>query len=363
MSMIVNVNLSSLFLKNLLKTLSITQNECSVACEKVLGEEIAKQRIFLDRYLQDSKLCSNGRLSAPVKALYQSYRSSQKSNTRGITVFTLYRKLSSACQYVEKKGALNNAERACLEEIFHSNFLDVDECSTGLEDKTLQRILKPEASLRTEENYFKKIEFIVKTVLPKMELTPAFSKRLYRLPSTREGIARKLFTYNGKLVRFKGMEEVIEKLKCWDESENCAERLGQILEKLCCVVAVAGVGDDTDGDDSEEQLLLDEAGFHKSAHDLITSHLAMFNIEIPAASSSEFNRNIYQIISGTVYPAYINRCRNENHTPSADSWKEGFQGDKIAAGLVLHGLHMNEQMHQSFCKRLGEIAAARRWGK
>lgn len=338
----------------------ITQNECLGACEEILSAEIAKQRTFLGCYLQRLKPYSNGRASAQIRDLYNSYKTSGKSNTPGITAFKLYERLSRVCQYVEKKEVLNSTEHAYLKEIFQSNFLNTDKYHTGLDSKTLQRILNPEASLDTKENYFGKIKFIVTTVLPQMKLTPDFSKRLKQLPSTKKDIAEKLFTYNGKLVQFEEMDGVIEKLECWDKSEDCAVKLGQILEILFSVVSIE---DDTDDNDSGEELLLDEAGFHKNSCVLVASHLAMFNIEIPAVSLSEFNRNIYQIISGTVYPAYINCCINENYTPSADSWEEGFKNDKIAAGLVLHGLHMDQQMHQSFCKRLEEIAVAERQGK
>ena len=354
----VHINLSSLFLRNLLSALSI-KHKYLIASDDVLYQEIARLRTFLGCYLQQPKPCSGGRLSSPVSELYQAYQIRTKSKCTG---FTLYNKLSKACQYIEKRKVLNSDEHACLSEIFHSDFLDLDECRTGLESKTLQRILNPREASAKREGYFPQIEFIVTNVLPRMELAPSFAKRLEQLSSAKAELAGKLFTYKGRLVQFEKMDEVIEELACWDESWDCAARLGQILKKLRCIVT-AGVEEDAADGGEGEDLLLDEAGFHQSSHDLITSHLAMFNVEIPAASLSEFNRNIYQIISGTVYQAYIDRCRNENYTPSTDSWKEGFKNDKIAAGLVLHGLHMDRQMHQSFCKRLEEIASAGRWGK
>lgn len=357
----VNINLASLFLKNLLKHLSITQGDCLVGCQEVIFKEIARLHEFLKPYIQTNEQYPNGKVSAQIKGLHGAFRNSQHSAKGGITAFMLYKKLNAVCQYIEKKKVLSHAEYLLLGEIFESNFLIENTYNTGLEGKTLQRILTPEVSLHTKEHYFEKIEFIVATVLPKMELKPVLTSRLNHLFATKNDIAEKLFTYNGSLVQFEGMDWVTNNLTHLGKSQDYAGDLSKIIRSLFTVVTVVDIDkNDTGSDNDMEQLVLDEAGFHMSSLSLITSHLAMFNIEIPATSQSEFNRNIYQIISSTVYPAYIDRCRYENREPVADAWKEGFKDDKVAAGLVLHGLHMDQQIHQSFCKRLEEIAESGR---
>ena len=54
-----NINLSSLFLRNLLKALSIKQTDCVIGCEEVLHAEIAKLHKSLEDHLKCGSQQSN----------------------------------------------------------------------------------------------------------------------------------------------------------------------------------------------------------------------------------------------------------------------------------------------------------------
>lgn len=349
------VYLQPLFLRQMMYALGLTQDQ--------LVEEISNQLTFQLNSVREelkevSKTTSLVEKIKPVPEIGIVYNMIGKIRNRSgglqLSVLSNSRKIVAS---LKRYPYINEQNRKQLKEIIASQDLFNRPYHTGLDSRTVERLLNITAEVNTK-NYSDKVHMVLDTYAS--FLSNSHNKKMFfdqRLTDSKR-VLDVFFTIYGMHAKFDEINEVIEAILSLKDKTNIAEALKEICGDFSFYSQATLVSpnenrleDMTKQDEKSGCKItgIDEfegiTTFHEDALAYIRSHIQFIKRDTPYVKEVVFTENpqiLYAVVDDAL-KVIKKICGWKKIDEKADDYT------RLVHEILLHGLHSNKETHDFLC--------------
>lgn len=335
------IYLLPLFLKKMSEALGFTQDSLCDEALRLLAvrlEDIHRKlsEKFKTLTLRESK-CDRD-----IEAIFNTI-SKIEEDTGGKQITVLYR-AESILKKLEKWPYVNAEDLTRLQQIIKAEPLFSSPYNTGIERKTITRLLSVKNTVASSEQ---KVQFVKDVFLHRLKKEDTRSIFFNNYLSDRERVINAFFCYEGMYANFDSLGIVVDEILMLKERDDLDAALNDILLHLTMIPQATLLPMTDRMTKEEKEKLVEEENqesfeytmFHENAIRYISDKIFL-KCEQPSPQL------LYSIIDDA-WLAFFNICRSKHISKEDSAYQD------LSHELILHSLHNQEEIHVSLCTSFG----------